>query len=502
MAEKYQKRKDPDISSLLSIFKKFHAIIFFTSLFIFFSAAMSLTAHAGSREPYAALPGLIDNRSQFSDGAHSIEELVRLAHSRGFKVLSINDHDRIAIAYGIPPFRNILSYKKEFPSILTHGAREYLREIDRVSKMYPDMIIIPGCETSAYYYWTGSYFNDDLTAHDYDKRVIILNFNDPDDYHNIPNLHNKLSLKYTERFLPLALIFLSLLFIGLFLMTWKGLPRIAGLILVAVSILMIADYNPFRSSMFTQYDGDKGIAPYQELINYVNKREGFVFWNYPEQKSGVRKYGPIKVHTPPYPHVLEQSRDYTGFAAVYGAFTKATKPGREWDSVLNEYCRGERERPSWGISAADFHEDGRLGLKLGSFPTIFLVKGFSKKAVLEAMERGRMYCSRSDGESWLRLHCFTVSGGDGKPFYMGETLVTKQPPLIRFEISHKTEKPVTVFLIRGGEIIHRIKEKTPIQAEYLDKDAPEGRKTYYRIMDSSEHLVSNPIFVTYNKDSS
>ncbi|MFC1866703.1 hypothetical protein ACFL0H_01005 [Thermodesulfobacteriota bacterium] len=451
-----------------------------------------------------AVPGLIDLRSTYSDGAHSIEELVQIARSRGFKLLFINDHDRIAIAYGVPPFRNIFRYKKEFPSILTHGAKRFLQEIDRVSKTYPDMIIIPGSETSAYYYWTGSYFKDDLTAHDYDKRIIILNFNDPDDYNHMPNLHNKSSLRYLARLLPSTLIFLCPLFIGIFLMTWKGLSRIIGLFFVIVSILAILNDNPFRSSMFTQYDGNQGIAPYQELIEYVNERGGFTFWNYPEQKSGVRKHGSIQVHTPPYPQALHQSRNYAGFAAIYGAYTKATKPGREWDRVLNEYCRGERERPPWGISTADFHEDGRLGLKLGAFPTTFLIKEFSKKAVLEAMEKGRMYCSRGDSETWPKLDQFTISGGGGQKSFMGETLITAQYPLVKFKISYGTKNPrfMNVFLIRGGEVIKKIKEKSPLELEYLDKDIPEGKKTYYRIMDSKEHLTSNPIFVVYNPDSS
>jgi hypothetical protein len=236
----------------------------------------------------------------------------------------------------------------------------------------------------------------------------------------------------------------------------------------------------------------------------VNERGGFTFWNYPEQLSGVRKHGPIYVHTPTYPQVLHQSRNYTGFAAIYGDNIKITEPGREWDRVLNEYCRGERERPPWGISSGDFHEDGRLNKNLGAFPTTFLVKEFSKKAVFEAMKKGRMYCSLGHGNIWPKLDHFTISGGDGKKFFMGESLTTTQFPLLRFKISYETEKPrtMTVFLIRGGEVIQTIKGKPPLELEYLDKDIPVGEKTYYRIMDSKKHLTSNPIFVIYNPDSS
>jgi hypothetical protein len=44
-----------------------------------------------------------------------------------------------------------------------------------------------------------------------------------------------------------------------------------ALILIIFSILAIVDFNPFRSSLFSPYEGDQGIAPFQELINYVNQ---------------------------------------------------------------------------------------------------------------------------------------------------------------------------------------------------------------------------------------
>ena len=70
--------------------------------------AQPCMADSNQRHKYEAVPGLIDLRSTFSDGEHSIEELVQIARSRGFKVLFINDHDRIALSYGIPPFRSSL----------------------------------------------------------------------------------------------------------------------------------------------------------------------------------------------------------------------------------------------------------------------------------------------------------------------------------------------------------------------------------------------------------
>jgi len=456
-------------------------------------------AEPNSPNPYMAVAGLADLRSTFSDGTHSIEELVQMAESRGFKVVFINDHDRIALSYGVPPFRRIIRYKKEFPSIMTHGPEAFLKEIDRVSQKYPHMIVIPGCITSAHYYWTGSWLKGDLTVHGYDRRILVFNFDEPEDYALIPNPHNKLSLKYTKQLLPGLAIFLIPLFIGLILTRWKGFYRWIGIFLTLFSVLAIMDYNPFRSSRFSAYEGDQGIAPFQELIDYVNERGGLSFWNYPEQRSGMRKYGPIRVHTPPYPQVLHESKDYTGFAAIYGENVTVTDPGKEWDRVLNEYCRGERHKPVWGISTADFHTDGDSVRRLGSYPTTFLVRELSKRGVLEAMEKGRMYCSLGKGEVWPRLDYFNVLGNAGEKAFMGETWTTSHYPLIKFRVSYDSEKPLSVkiLLIRGGTVLHTFEGMTPMEIEYTDDKLAPNEKTYYRLIDSRKHLTSNPIFVIY-----
>jgi len=490
-------------STLLPTFNESKVIGFLVLALISFLTTQSSEAASNQKDQYEAVPGLIDLRSTFSDGTHTIEELVKMANSRGFKVLFINDHDRIALSYGIPPFRRILRHKKEFPSIMTHGPKKFLDEINRVSKKYPDIIIIPGCITSAYYYWTGSWLNRDLTVHEYDRRIIIINFDRAEDFNLIPNVGNKLSFKYTNKLLPGLLVFIAPLLIGFVLLKWRGFSRLMGMFIMIFSILAILDYNPFRSSLFSPYTGDQGIAPFQVLIDYVNQRGGLSFWNYPEQKSGIRKYGPINVSTPPYPQVLYQSRNYTGFGAIYGDNITVTNPGKEWDRVLNEYCRGEREKPPWGISTADFHEDGRLGLKLGDFPTTFLIKDFSKRGILEAMEKGRMYCSRGDGHVRPKLDYFNVLGKEGERAFMGESLITSNFPVIKFRVSYNTEQPIptTILLIRGGTLVHTFNSETPMEVEYIDEKALPGKRTYYRLMDSRNHLTSNPIFVTYNPPS-
>lgn len=472
--------------------------------YLIFVIFLSIFGHipqvdAQRNSPYSQVRGLIDLRSGFSDGAHDIEELIRLASSRGFKVLFINDHNRISISYGLPPFRRIFKYTKEYPSIATHGAANYLNAIDVAASKHPDTILIPGCLTSPFYFWTGSWLKKDLTLNEYDRKILILNFERPEDYEGIPSISSGFSLRYTKELLPGLTLFLVPFVIGLIFLRWRGMYRRMGIIIIIVAALAIVDYNPFRGSRYHPYGGDRGIGPFQEVIDYVNERGGYSFWNYPEQRSGIRRHGPVNVRTPPYPQVLTESRDYTGFAAIYGDRITVTDPGHEWDRVLNEFCRGDRKRAPWAISTADFHEEGRWGLKLGAYPTTFLVREFSKRAVLEALEKGRMYSSRSDGRKWPRLDYFYVSSSESGRAYMGESLVTTAFPLIRLKVSYypETIAPITLLLIRGGKLIKQFSGRTPLEVEVLDKEILPGKKTFYRIIDKKKHLTSNPIFVTY-----
>ena len=106
-----------------AIFKK---IELFSVLFLI-SFVLPSSALAASSKHYFPVAGLIDLRTSFSDGAHSPEDLVTLARLRGFRVLFFNDHHRVRLSYGVPPFRNLLKYSKELPSIMTHGPQAYFK---------------------------------------------------------------------------------------------------------------------------------------------------------------------------------------------------------------------------------------------------------------------------------------------------------------------------------------------------------------------------------------
>ena len=296
------------------VFNKMTGIVVFSALIFLF---LSFNSYGGD---YQQVAGLIALRSMFSDGTYDMETLVRMAKGRGFEVLVINDHDRVVMEYGLPPFRNIVKKRVELNSINKQGAKAYLDSIGKAQKKFPDMIIIPGSESAAFYYWTGSYFNKNLTAHSHEKRILTIGMENPGDYESLPILHNGATAEYTGIVLPGILLFLCSLAVSIYLIRWGGFYRITGIIVSVLSVAFIADSNPFRSSPFDQYHGDQGMAPYQLLVDYVDLRGGLTFWNYPETKSGIRNVGPIRVDTPPYPEVLEESelpKKYVSYSACF-----------------------------------------------------------------------------------------------------------------------------------------------------------------------------------------
>jgi hypothetical protein len=461
-------------------------------------------SHAPARAAeYIPLTGVIDVRTVFSDGEQTVEELTRLARSRGIDVVLFTDHDLLVMEYGLFPFEHVLRKRKSLNAIHSTGIERYLSAIHMAARRYPDMVLIPGCESAPYYYWTGSYFSGDLTAHDHEKRMLAVGLERPEDYEEMPVLHNSASVRYLKSVAPRLLLFAGAFIIGVMMLLREKRRRYkrAGLLLAVLAVLLAINAHPFRSSPYDQYMGDLGIAPYQHYIDHVKSRGGMVFWNYPETRSGVRRMGPVRLETRPYPQVLEEASDYTGFAAIYGDAITVTEPGRQWDRVLGEYCRGERQQPVWGISTADYHKESGAGGILGNFPTVLLVKEKTTAGVLKAMRAGRMYAARGRYPQRPVLEEFTVSAaGREEKALLGEEITLASAPEIRFSVSARieTQYPVTIRLIRGGTVIAEFDAPLPFSKAFTDGSCPEGSKTFYRldVHGPAGVLLSNPVFVT------
>jgi hypothetical protein len=458
-------------------------------------------------DDYIHVAALMDLRTQVSDGAHSLEDLARIARERGFDVLFINDHDRMALEYGIWPLRDILKKKVEKPSINKLGAEKYLKMIESASKKFPKMIFIPGAESAPFYYWEGSYFKKNLTVCDWERHLLIVGLDKPEDYRDLPVLYGGYSIKKPFQSVSVGIfLFLIPLALGFAMMKRGGKTRYLGLAVLALTTLLVALSSlTFRSSIYDPYHGSRGLAPYQQVIDYVDSRGGMVFWNHPETRSGLGTMGPVEKRTLPYPEVLAGSKNYAGFAALYGDTITVTEPGNIWDQVLTEYCSGRRGKPVWGISAADFHEDGGTGEKLGKFPTVFLVKNKTKESILDALKKGRMYAFQGSVDiPRLVLEDFSIL--DTETLHkgiMGEEISVNGYPTVNIliTVAGSAEKnPVTVRLIRSGKLLKTISGDTPLRMNFKDEFCELGKKIFYRL-DAADRkgrkLVSNPVFVKF-----
>jgi hypothetical protein len=457
-------------------------------------------------QTYEQLPALIDLRTTFSDGEYDPETIVQMAAGKGFKVVIFNDHDRVMMEYGLPPLRNLLKVKKELNSIHKTGAKSYLRTIDDLRKRYPQMILIPGTESAPFYYWTGSPFAGTLTANDHERRLLTMGLERPEDYETLPVLHNGLSWGHLRAVWPALAAFGLCFLIALTFVFRHGWWRFAGVILALLSAGFFVNALFARSSPYDPYNGKQGAAPYQLFIDAVNQRGGLVFWNYPETRSGVRTLGPIRVSTLPYPGILLETRDYTGFAALYGDTISVTEPGNIWDEVLKEHCAGFRKRPVWGIATADFHREGGAGQHLGDFQTVLWLAEHSKQSVLEALRRGRMYACQGRFPRVPRLDEFSVSAAQQEAALRaisGEEITLAGQARIRITVSSGLAgmgKEVRVRLIRSGSLIQVFKGTLPLKIDYTDPLETPGEKSYYRMdMTGEGSIVSNPIFVRFER---
>jgi hypothetical protein len=398
--------------------------------------------------------------------------------------------------------RHLIKKREEKNSVLQVGPEAYLAEIKRLNTQQESVIIIPGVQSSPFYYWEGNPFGQGLTAYDYRKELLLIGLTAPDDYYGLPQVHGGFSTRYVRDLLPRFIIFFTVILLSVYLLFQKGKFQIGGLVLALLSIALMINHHPFKSSLFDPYHGDQGTAPFQEVIDYAKSRGGLVFWAHPESnysKNGVQM-GPIKMITEPYPDELIDSKNYTGFTAIYGDSSSAANAGMHWDQILMDYCRGDRDQPVWAIAGSDFHE-AQKGYELDTFQTIFLVKDKRRQDVLQALERGRIYAVRKSKDSRLSLDQFQVKDkSSGNAAIMGEEINVKGAPIVEGRIStlDKSRQDVKISIIRDGKQAWTFEGQTPLDFHLVDQDGWNG-KTFYRLDVKSKtggYLLSNPIFVT------
>jgi hypothetical protein len=474
-----------------------------TIVVVLFFVLLFLAENISARE-YFQLPGVMHIHTTYSSGRYSIEELVVKAEEKKLGVLVLTDHDQVVMEYGLFPFRHLIKKREERNSVLQIGPEAYLSEIKKLNTQQQSVLIIPGVQSSPFYYWKGNPFDQGLTAHDFRKELLLVGLSEPDDYHGLPQLHGGFSTRYVRDLLPGFIIFFAVFLLSVYLLFQKGKIRIGGLVIALLSIALMINHHPFKSSRFDPYHGDQGIAPFQDFIDYAGSRGGLVFWAHPESnysKNGVR-LGPIKMKTEHYPDDLIESKNYTGFAAIYGDSSSAANAGMHWDQILTDYCKGRRDQPVWAIAGSDFHEE-QNGVELNTFQTIFLVNDKRSEDVLQALEQGRIYAVQKSKGSRLKLDQFQIKDkSTGNAVIMGEEISVKGTPVIEGRLSalDGSRQEVKISIIRDGKNAWTFEGQTPLDFQLEDQEGWSG-KTFYRLDVKGKdggHLLSNPIFVARN----
>ncbi len=464
-----------------------------TLLTVFPSSALAL---------YIQVDGVADIKSNFSEGCSSITDIANQAERQKIDVVLFGDFARNSIEFGIKPFERIFKNITQGSSVLDRGVGGYLSEIKDNDRQFERTLLIPGVETIPFYFWTGSNYDKNLTAHNWDKHLLVFGMDSAEDYEQLPLPNSNFSKKYTHELLN-NFIVMGFIFTVMVGAVYKGLFRKITVPLMLLFALLTLNNHPFQSSPFDSYNGDYGVEPYQNLIDFATSKGALVFWNHMETTSGISQKGTTILETLPYPDDLLKTQNYTGFQAVGDKPISQTDPGQQWDQVLMEYLNGNREQPVWGFGSNDFLCENQEGDSLGSVRTIFLVRERNNDTVLDAMKKGRMYAVRQADANRLSLDEFVV--GDqkaGNQVTMGEELVATDFPAINLKLRSVKggNKTAQIQIIRNGVLVKEETVSLPSELTWRDVGIDRKEPVYYRVMATvspQDHLVSNPIFVKF-----
>lgn len=469
-------------------------------------------------EKYLQVQAAIDIATTIGDGRYTLSQIADIARQGNVKIVIAVDGFFNRWQYGLWPFRTIITKMVETGSVVKFGIRRYLDGIKQVERDNPDMIFVSAVTVAPFYWWDGSLFGKTFSIKDWHRHILVIGLDSVKDYAGIPMIGNGLSLAKPLGFMGLAYV---LLCIGLIWIGFRfrkssvaaqrgvyerlmGLPlkhwKYIGTTLIIIGTLLLINGFPYRGFKYDQYHGDRGAVPYQNLIDYVNSKGGTTFWAHPEAKN-VERVGNVNIETSPHEDFMLTTYGYTGFAIFYEGYDRVGAPGLIWDETLKDYCKGIRPSPVWAIGSLGFEKAGNLGGFMKDLRTTFLIPHFTKEDVVRALKEGRMYVSKEKEAANFVLEEFSVKDmATGTTKVMGQELRFSGVPRIHIQgrFADKSNRAVTITLIRRGEVIRVIQKTSPFGIDIDDENAVEDGKSYYRAEIRADGLLSvtNPIFVT------
>lgn len=443
-------------------------------------------------EDYLPFKGVIRVETNVSGGLYSPFDFLNLAREKGIKIVIFADDFLRRCEYGIWPLQNLIKIKKEEPSVAQYGIKKYFERMNDLDRQFQDMVILAGVEAAPFYWWGGNPFEGKVFNYDWAKHLVVAGLA-PKDYEYLPVISKRHILPQNLRDFISLIIPVSLIFLGV-LLKLKIKRRILYLdyVIIILGVVFLINNFPF-SFKYDAYHGNKWYKPYQEFIDYVRQKGGFIIWEHPGMQYS-RSLGKADIISLPYFDALTNTFNYNAFAGLYTGDTSACFADREWDTVLKEFCLNRRKNPVWATGDRGF--DVGLPKQIDDIQTIFLLPRLDRGAVFEALNKGRFYARTYEDNFYIDLEKFSLAGR-----VMGETARIENSPklIIKGNANIDPEAKVKLEIIRGGEVAQTYEiSRGEFNLEFIDNTFKKiAKKTYYRLnffRERSLILVSNPIF--------
>jgi histidinol phosphatase-like PHP family hydrolase len=116
----------------------------------FYILIYSTFASSSSAEELFPISAVMHIQSTVSDGKYSVDEIAKIAVSKGIDAVFLTDHDMRKWEYGLPPLRGLFKKKVEYDSVLKFGAARYLALVKEAERNNKGIIIIAGVESAPF----------------------------------------------------------------------------------------------------------------------------------------------------------------------------------------------------------------------------------------------------------------------------------------------------------------------------------------------------------------
>ena len=440
----------------------------------------------------------------------TVEKVANLAREQNIDVLILADRARADVSYALTPFSRLFKVTFSEGSIASYGAARYLERVSRAEQV-SGVMIIPGAECIPYYRWHGNPLTGLRLSHLY-EHMVIAGLDTPELIEGIPDTASGYGFRFSWT-VAFNAVFVALFLVGRRLWRRRPNPRkVTGGLLMAVALLALIDCAPFLPRNISAYD-TPAINPSDELAAYARDHQALAFWAHPSANPGslphrLRKTSGIDIDVKPYRDVLHTTKDYTGFA-MFNAGILAGKPGQEWDTALEQYCKGERRRPVWAVSECDFDAhsppDG-----LSDAIAVIWARERSKGAVLDALRNGRCYATLMGVAKGLRIESYGLSDG-ARTVGSGDRLRTSAAS-VKLTVRLVSVAPEYSMRCQSAQVIVDGRERTVPLKQAPDGAALEatadievpraGKVSYVRVLVCENRqpiLALNPIFVSRDR---